>query len=274
MIIKIALFPLLLLFFFLTRDGFDKNFYLAVIFSHAITFFNLPYYKYIIAFLLIINIWLFYPFRLPNGLSLFFGVPGSGKTTLAAYLIKHSSDPNIYSNVPIKGALQIDRNDIGKYDISNGMLIIDEAGIDFNNRFGNTRKSNLALNEDQIRWLKLYRHYKIKKFACLSQRVDMDITIRGLADRVYLLRKIKFPYIVIFQGVKKILTVDIPPNSTVGQITDGYKIKIFDIHFIFSPPLWKLFDTYDAPPMPQKEFQMWNSTTKYLTDNEQSSLPE
>jgi len=41
----------------------------------------------------------------------------------------------VYSNVPITGAYKLDpQHDIGKYMIVNGKVIIDEAGIEYNNR--------------------------------------------------------------------------------------------------------------------------------------------
>lgn len=268
--ITIIAIPLFLIFFFFTRDKFNLLFYSLVVFSCIIFSFSfLSFYRFLIGLFFLLVLWLFYPFHLKPGLSLIFGVPGSGKTTMASYIVKHASTKKIYSNVPIKGCYKIDRNDIGKYDISgpDGLLVIDEAGIDFNNRFGNKRNSSLALNEDMISWFKLFRHYKIKYFACFSQRVDMDITIRGLADRVYLLRKTPFPWLVVFLGVKKVLTVDIPPDSSCGQLVDAFRYAPLDIHFIFSPPLWHMFDTYDAPRLPVKEFATWGFESKYNDTN-------
>ena len=47
----------------------------------------------------------------------YFGVPGSGKTTVAAYLAKKDlkKKRNVYSNVPITGAYKISKEDIGKF---------------------------------------------------------------------------------------------------------------------------------------------------------------
>lgn len=272
MIINILLIIFAFAFFYLTRTGFFILNYGIIAFCSILLF--LPFlglFRYLIFFVVLIFNWLFYPYTVPSGLSLFFGVPGSGKTSLASYICKmanrHNAVDRVYSNVPIKGTLKIDRNDIGRYDISGldkgSLLVIDEAGIDFNNRFGNKKSSSMALNEEQIQWFKLYRHYRVKTFVCFSQRVDIDVTIRGLADRVYILKKLHLPYVVLFIGVKKILTVDIPPNSTIGQIADGFRINPLDIHMIFTPPLWKLFDTYDAPKLPSKEFIRWDGESKY-----------
>ena len=99
----------------------------------------------------------------PHVLNVYFGVPGSGKTTFAAYLTKWALHENIlirfclrhrnwltslflrsgflkrridvYSNVPITGAYRLDaKTDIGFHMIENAKIIIDEAGIEYNNR--------------------------------------------------------------------------------------------------------------------------------------------
>ena len=99
----------------------------------------------------------------PHVLNVYFGVPGSGKTTFAAYLTRWALHENViirfcrrhqnpvtrallnsrylkrridvYSNVPITGAYVLNaREDIGHYMIEDAKVIIDEAGIEYNNR--------------------------------------------------------------------------------------------------------------------------------------------
>ena len=68
----------------------------------------------------------------PQIVSIYFGVPGSGKTTYAAYLARHDIRRGIpvWSNVPITGCYQLDpKTDIGTYMITGGRVIIDEAVI-------------------------------------------------------------------------------------------------------------------------------------------------
>lgn len=255
------------LFFLLTRQGFRPLNYILIVASQLVLLCNfLGVFRLFLAFFVLLFDWLLYPFACPKGLSLFLGVPGSGKTSLAAYLCSRYKG-RVFCNVPIQGTFRINRNDIGKYDISNGMLCVDEAGIDFNNRFGTRKGSNLSIDESQTEWLKLYRHYKIDTFVCFSQRVDIDVTIRGLADRIYILKKLRIPFCVLFIGVKKILTVDKPVGSSTGQIVDAYRISPSDTHLIFTPPLWKLFDTYDAPSLPTKEFITWGNESRYHETN-------
>lgn len=213
--------------------------------------------------------WTFWHFSLPKGLSIFYGVPGSGKTTLAAYIARDflKKGRKVFCNVPIVDTLKVVRSDIGSYQISDGVLLFDEAGVDFNNRFGNQKGSQFKLTEAMTQWIKYYRHYQISHFACFTQREDIDITIRGICDRVYILSKTGLPFIVQFQLCPFYLDVDVPPNSSIGQLCSGLKKSPFGIHFVYSPPLWKSFDTYDAPKLPEKEFIKWGNETRFTEDN-------
>ena len=120
----------------------------------------------------------------PLRLSVYFGVPGAGKTTFAAYLVRQAQRESciikfcrvhsgrlcrwilasglfkraypVWSNVEIRGAYRIEpKADLGVYQIEDGSLIIDEAGIEFNNR------QYKSLPVEVIRWLKLHRHYRM-----------------------------------------------------------------------------------------------------------------
>ena len=64
-------------------------------------------------------------------ISLYFGLPGCGKTTL---LSKFALDAcrkgrKVYGNIPlaIQGYTRIDNNCVGHYDLSDSLLLIDEA---------------------------------------------------------------------------------------------------------------------------------------------------
>ena len=94
-------------------------------------------------------------------LDIYFGIPGSGKTTLAAFFAKKAMKKKIpvYSNVPITGTYELDVHcDIGKNYIEDALVLIDEAGVEYNNRnFKN-------MPQHQI-YFQVFRHYKSKLFS-------------------------------------------------------------------------------------------------------------
>lgn len=53
----------------------------------------------------------------PVALSLYFGIPGAGKSTYAAYLAKQDMKKGrkVWSNFGITGAMKCDKSDFGKY---------------------------------------------------------------------------------------------------------------------------------------------------------------
>ena len=71
-------------------------------------------------------------------ISMYFGVPGVGKTTLLAKIAieQRKNYQHIYSNVPLKidGITYIDDSCIGTYELENCLILIDEASIFADNR--------------------------------------------------------------------------------------------------------------------------------------------
>jgi len=94
----------------------------------------------------------------------------------------------VWSNYPLRGCRIIDLNeDILNYNLTGGVLIIDEAGIDINNRnFKN-------FSTKALEFYKTYRHYEMK-IIILSQSVDFDAVLVRLISDVYFVEKGLFPF--------------------------------------------------------------------------------
>ncbi|MDO4962603.1 MAG: zonular occludens toxin domain-containing protein [bacterium] len=189
-----------------------------------------------------------------NRFDMYIGVPGSGKTTFAAYLAKKRFKKGkknkkfgvVLSNVPIKGSYKVVKSDIGTYMIKDCLLIMDEAGIDYNNR------NFKSFSHDETYFYKFHRHYNVD-IAMFSQDFDIDLKLRKLATRIFIVNKSIFPGFVKRKQVSKKIGID----SISKQLIDQYQFVIFGTKYIYCPKLWKLFDSYSYKELPSKEFQKY-----------------
>ncbi len=232
---------------------------------------------YFILFFLLTR-WLF-PKRPRQVLNVYFGVPGSGKTTFAAYLTKNAlkesrviswarRHPNrftdwllnktglfkrrqdVWSNVPITGAYALDpQKDIGRYMIEGGKVIIDEAGIEYNNR------NFKSFPQEAVYWYKYHRHYTCSVDVFSQSFEDMDITLRRLAQNYFVVKKSVFPYFLVCKRIRRKVGID----ENTHQIIDHYRfgLPILDSKWVFTPPLWRLFNSFSKKELPRKEWPVW-----------------
>lgn len=208
--------------------------------------------------------------KIPTGMSVWIGLPGAGKTTAVSMMVhkftkdKHNSGRLCLTNVPILGARRFDITDVGHYLMEDGMIIIDEAGIDLNNR---NWKSNL--DPDQLRFNKKFRHYNISHYMLFSQYLDMDNTFIRLADSLHLLKRLG-PFTLIRDYVP-----GFNPCGSDGKPCIEWQKKrgIGGIHVFLRFRYYHLFDTYEAEDLPIKEFPLWESVSRFnqLDQNDQSS---
>lgn len=195
---------------------------------------------------------------------IYFGVPGSGKTTLAARIVLNNLKQGVvtFSNVPIKGSVLIDSKIIGQVDISDGDLIIDEAGIEYNNR------AYKSLPKEQISWFKYYRHYGIRNVYVFSQSYDdMDITLRRLADQIYVVKRTLIPYLFCTRRI----SVKVGIDDETHQITDMYFFQFLGFNFYWGFHYWHMFDSWSAPVLPSVSWS-FSSFSDYTIDRKHSRL--
>lgn len=188
-----------------------------------------------------------------NRFDIYFGVPGSGKTTFAAYLAKKRIKRNglVLSNVNIKGTYEVERSDIGNYMIKDCLLLIDEAGIDYNNRNFADKKEKMS--KEEIYFYKYHRHYNVD-IAIFSQGYDdMDKKLRTLATRYYIVKKSILPGFITRKLINKVIGID----DNTKQIIDKYSFAILGTKWIYCPKLWKMFNSTSYKEMPTKEFKMY-----------------
>lgn len=204
------------------------------------------------------------------------GKQGTGKTT---YLVKKalqedkrirkgkSKYSRVLTNVPIHtgndqtNVYLFQNEDFGVYDMSNSLILFDEAMLQFDTR------DYKGLTREQRNFLMLVRHYK-SSILFFSQTYDgLDKKIRQTSNRLYLLEK-RF-------GTTLVRRVDtelyVPKRNLKNsvQLDDGEpKLKYYRVGFLRNlveqllgerdfkrSSYYRYFDSYEAPEMPRKEFE-------------------
>ena len=191
-----------------------------------------------------------YP-KIKEVVNIYFGVPGCGKTTLAAWLSRRDlrRGGRVWSNVPITSTYKLDvTRDIGVNHIEKGRIIIDEAGIEYNNRnFKN-------MPRHQIEFFKYHRHYSTAIDVFSQSYEDMDITLRRLAQNYYVVTKSLIPFFITIRRIGR--RIDIDENT--HQIIDAYRWRCFLFtRRIFAPTLWKMFNTKSHKKLNPKDWEKW-----------------
>lgn len=185
----------------------------------------------------------------PYILSIYFGVPGSGKTTYAAYLAKKDlkKKRKVYSNVPITGTIKVDKSDFGRYMINDCRILLDEAGIDYNNR------DFKKFTDSENYFFKYHRHYQVH-LDLFSQGYDeMDKKLRLLAQKLYVVKKSLIPFFIVRRTIGKRVGI----NEMSKEIIDEYYFRPFSYKWIFCPLVWSMFNTYSRKELPEREWEKW-----------------
>lgn len=192
---------------------------------------------------------------------LYFGLPGCGKTTLMAKFAKRALNPHsrykyVYSNVNMEldGLIKIDVSDIGKYNIHDGLVLIDEATIGMSNR------AHKDLPKTLINWFLMHRHYNTDVFLFTQRWDGVDKTIRVITDRVYYIwkplltgwfqsRYYQIPYDIIIPDPKN------GNGEKLGEIVQGYckpgLLGRLMARRLIRPLYYRYFDSWEAPTLPE-----------------------
>lgn len=190
--------------------------------------------------------------------TLVFGLPGAGKTTLmASNVVRHLKKRkyrHVYGNVrmAIPGYIYIDNDCIGKYDISDCALHIDEATLFADNR------AYKEFDKGKLVYFLEHRHFGADIFLYTQQWDGVDKKIRTITDRVFYIYKpfffgrwwsiyYRIPYGIIIPDKKM-------GGEKLGEIIQGYckpslLIRLFAPK-IFRPKFYKFFDSFERPYLP------------------------
>lgn len=187
---------------------------------------------------------------------IWFGVPGSGKTTMCAWLSRASKKLGVpvLSNVEVKGNLKLNIDDLGTVDMSfDGLgahVLIDEASLEFDNR-----NYKLFANSAAKNYFALHRHMG-NRVDVFSQGYDIDKRIRDRASSsgLFHLKRLPVPGFVMYRCIKKVLFI----KKDDKQMIDGF--SYFGLpRVVYTRSVWDSFDTLDMSMCPKvkKQWQQW-----------------
>ena len=204
-------------------------------------------------------------------ISLYFGNPGCGKTTLACKLAKKNRKnyKHIYTSFQsqIPGVASADLYGLGSWRFPrNSLILCDEAGIDFNSR------AYKAMPQKQICYFKKHRHIS-NDWVFMSQSwEDYDVTLRRLTVEMWYVYRIG-PWSLSRRVYKRIKT-----DKETGQFIDYYSMANMLWLFVwplqlgfpcqpkfkltFRPFYYKYFDSFEFDEsIPEKDFPCFGENT-------------
>lgn len=207
-------------------------------------------------------------------IKLYFGLPGAGKTTMLCKLAIEALNKKVFTrgkmvplyehvytniHVNIPGVTYIDNECIGKYDLRNCLILVDEATL-----FADSRDWK-NFNGDRLEYFLTHRHYRAD-IVLFSQQWDaVDRKIRCITDKVYYIYKgfftrgfltkcYRIPYGIIIPDGKKTGN-----SEKLGEIIQGYRKPPLLTRMLatlcFRPKYYKYFDSFETkelPPLPPK----------------------
>ena len=135
--------------------------------------------------------------------------------------------------------------------IQDGKMIIDEAGVEFNNR------NYKSFPQTAVKFFKYHRHYGVSVDVFSQSFDDMDVTLRRLAQNFYVVRRSLIPFFIVIKRIKRKVGID----DNTHQLVDAYSfgMPIIDTKWVFAPPLWKMFNSYDYDELPDKNWKYWGA---------------
>ncbi len=193
-------------------------------------------------------------------LSLFFGLPGCGKTTLLSRFalqgLKRYKHVYCNTDLNIPGVVRIVNSDVGRYDLRDCLILIDESTL-----FAFSR-NYASIDFSLVQFMVEHRHFYADIFFFSQSWNSMDKVIRELTCNVYYVFKGRFkrnttfyyriPYGIMFPKGKD-------GDSKLGEIVQGYSkppflVRLFK-HRLHRKKYYKYFDsycTYPLPPLPER----------------------
>jgi len=191
--------------------------------------------------------------KLRTGIEIVMGRPGSGKSTYAAALARRYQKKGypVWSSTDIKGCYKLDvLSDLMTYEISDGLVLIDEAGLDFDSRAWKN------FTRDQVEFFKMHRHYHLRIVVLSQYWDDVDKKIRVISDRISCLVPTVLGFgFVCLRDIK--MYIGISEDKQIVQQFD-FKPRLFGgIHYYWKWAAFPFFDTHSRRSLPDRDWPTW-----------------
>lgn len=195
-----------------------------------------------------------------------FGLPGSGKTCFLTHLALTAlagKEPcigmfswrvpvgdaapykRIFTNFPVKGCIQLNFDDLGKYDFSDSLILIDEIMLLCDSRDWKNFPARLR------NFLALHRHYHCSLVYCSQGYRDTDLRFRNLTERIFYIEK---------RGAwSKVAPIE--KTWRIDQdIAEGYSLAPpLGCSWIYRPRYYQSYDSFEAKPFPKNPALPWHT---------------
>ena len=179
-----------------------------------------------------------------------FGLPRSGKSTYLAKLARKAIKKGIkvYSNYYIEGCYTLDFSNLGKYDYSDCLMLIDEISLLADSRDWKDFDSDLKY------FITNHGHYNVTLVYCSQSYQDCDKKIRNCTDSLYYITKLPF-------GFSRVRLIDKVMGVSEGRMQEVYELSGLG-HFVFRPRYYKYFDSFVRRPLPPNLERPWTPSAE------------
>lgn len=198
-----------------------------------------------------------------SAMYMFFGLPGSGKSTVCADIVRQGNTKKKFKNIgffcnfPVSGAYKITREDIGVYDLRTpdqpkAVLLLDEASTVYFKRNAVSKDPKKQFKDSENEFHSMHRHYQCMEVFFAQSWDGVDLRLRELSTRLFYVEHSWLRNFIKIRQISKIFAID--ENH---QPIDGYDFVKFSSRYVWAPSCWKLFDSYTCPELQEKKWDVW-----------------
>lgn len=193
----------------------------------------------------------------------YFGLPGCGKSTMLAKIaakelkrISKGKSPysRIFCNYYIKGCLQIKFSDLGVYDTSDSLILLDELTLDADSR----KYKDFADSSKQF--FILHRKYNCDIIYVTQQYDAVDRKIRELTSDLYYMKR--SGAITYAQRIYRRIVItqdgDIRMGYQFPKLTQIISHPSYNLKICLRRRYYKYFNSFEAPALQERDWQTYN----------------